>query len=101
MPGTAWAMRAPTPVGSPLRGGVAGGRDPHAEDPGGADAHGGGRRAGLDLVGDRDRLVDRYRKGLGRLGLPALELEPGGAGARGIDADHLAGVADQRAAGVT
>src|SRR5207248_3011837 len=59
-----------------------------------------GALAGLDLLGDGLRLVDR--DGVGLLGgLAGLGLELGAAGGRGVHADHLAEGVDQRAARVT
>src|SRR6185437_14028127 len=71
-----------------------------AEESGGADVDGGRALAGLDLLGDGLRVVDRDGVGLDGGGLAGLGLELGAAGGRGVHADHLAVGVDQRAAGV-
>src|SRR6202167_3404984 len=72
------------------------GLDLDAEEAAGADVHRGRGVARLDLVADRERVVDRDRERIGLLRL--LELHR--VGRRGVDADHLAGGVDQRPARV-
>src|SRR5580692_6398888 len=79
-----------------LPGRVARGLDLDAEEAGGADVHRGRGVARLDLVADRERVVDRDRERIGLLRL--LELHR--VGRRGVDADHLAGGVDERPARV-
>src|SRR5262249_10576610 len=70
-------------------------RDPDAEKRRRADVDGGRRLPGLDLLGDRERAVDRDREALAR-GAGELEAERGGR----VDADHTAVPVEERAAGV-